>query len=80
MGTEKISRKLYDALKSVEFGFNHSRCQACAGWMVGPNGETDYAHTAKCPVNRALSLYEGVRTKKIWYKDRGFTKKHRDVA
>ncbi len=70
-----IEKLLYEALKSVEFGFNHSRCQACSGWMVGPHGETDFAHTAKCPVNIALSKYLGIKTKKIWYKDRGFYKK-----
>jgi hypothetical protein len=61
---------LYQALKSVEFGFAHTKCQACGGWMVGPHGETDFAHTAKCPVNIALSWYEGKRPKEVWYKDR----------
>lgn len=67
---QNISAALYEALKAVEFGFGHTRCQACGGWMVGPNGETDFAHTSKCPVNRALSMYEGKRPKKVMYTDR----------
>ena len=43
--------------------------------MVGPNGETDFAHTAKCPVNVALSAYEGKKPKKVLYKDRWPKKK-----
>lgn len=47
-------QRLSDALKLTEFGFNHSRCPVCAGWGVGPYGETDRAHTADCPVAKAL--------------------------
>jgi hypothetical protein len=40
-------------LDSLQFGFNYRRCPLCAGWNVGPNGETDKVHTATCPVPQA---------------------------
>jgi hypothetical protein len=42
------------ALEATQFGFNHSRCPVCAGWNMGPHGETDRVHTPKCPVGIAL--------------------------
>lgn len=42
------------ALRVTQFGFNHCRCPVCAGWDVGPNGETDNVHTPECPVALAL--------------------------
>lgn len=47
--------QLIEALKMTQFGFNHRRCQVCAGWNVGPNGETDDVHTASCPVGAILA-------------------------
>lgn len=46
---------LEGALKLTQFGFNLHRCPVCAGWNVGPNGETDNAHTKDCPVALALA-------------------------
>ena len=46
---------LEDALRMTEFGFLHRRCPVCAGFNVGPNGETDKVHTKTCPVAAALS-------------------------
>ena len=51
--------ELVKALELIQFGFNHSRCPACAGWNVGPHGETDNAHTADCPVATALAKATG---------------------
>ena len=45
------------ALEAAQFGFNHNRCSICAGWNMGPNGETDHAHTRDCPVGIALAAY-----------------------
>lgn len=51
---------LLAALKAVEFGaYGYRRCPACAGWSVGPNGETDHSHTTDCPVALALAKAEG---------------------
>ncbi len=50
---------LLAALKHVQFGFNHRRCMACAGWNMSPNGETDNVHTADCPVFLAIEKAEG---------------------
>ena len=47
--------QLREALRLTEFGFNHSRCPVCAGFNVGPNGETDKVHTANCPVGKAMA-------------------------
>jgi hypothetical protein len=47
------------ALRMTEFGFNHSRCPVCAGFNVGPNGETDRVHTKTCPVALALAAASG---------------------
>ena len=44
-----------EALRANEWGFNHRRCVVCAGWNVGPNGETDHAHTKDCKVATALA-------------------------
>jgi len=45
---------LREALKATQFGFNHCRCPVCAGFNMGPNGETDRVHTPSCPVGIAL--------------------------
>lgn len=50
---------LLAALKMTQFGFNHRRCVACAGWGMSPNGETDMVHTKTCPVALALAKAEG---------------------
>lgn len=47
--------KMRRALEMTQFGFNHRRCPVCAGWNVGPHGETDRVHTTGCPVGAALS-------------------------
>ena len=55
---EVAKAKLESARKALEltqFGFNHRRCPVCAGFNVGPNGETDLVHTKKCPVGLALT-------------------------
>lgn len=46
---------LLEALLATQFGFNHSRCPVCAGFNVGPNGETDKVHTKTCIVGRAIA-------------------------
>ena len=43
------------ALTLTQWGFNHRRCPVCAGFNVGPNGETDYRHTLSCPVAVVLA-------------------------
>lgn len=43
------------ALKLTQWGFNHRRCPVCAGFDPKGNGETDYRHTATCPVDAALA-------------------------
>lgn len=50
---------LLEALKTTQFGFNHRRCNVCAGWNMGPNGETDMIHTKECPVRKAIAKAEG---------------------
>lgn len=50
--------ELISTLNSIEFGFIHRRCSVCAGWNVGPNGETDKVHTKECPVPKALAAIE----------------------
>jgi hypothetical protein len=52
------TQELREALTLTQFGFNHSRCPVCAGRGVGPYGETDKAHTADCPVGKALAKPE----------------------
>lgn len=47
---------LRKALLATQWGFNHSRCPVCAGWMMGPYGETDFKHTDDCIVRKALNL------------------------
>lgn len=44
------------ALRRVEFGnaSTQHKCVACAGWDMGPNGETPRRHTKECPVGKAL--------------------------
>lgn len=46
-------RELETALAAVEFDCRE-KCVACAGWNVGPNGETHRAHTKTCIVAKAL--------------------------
>jgi hypothetical protein len=48
--------ELKAVLRLVEFGnaVTQHKCVACAGWDVGPNGETPRVHTKECPVRRAL--------------------------
>lgn len=45
---------LLAAVLATQFGFNHSRCPVCAGFNVGPNGETDKVHTKTCIVGLAI--------------------------
>jgi len=52
---------LVKALEATQFGFNHRRCPVCAGWNVGPNGETDMAHTKDCIVGSALSRFRSLQ-------------------
>lgn len=49
-------KKLTAALKLVQFGnaCTQNKCVACAGWDMGPNGETPGKHTPTCPVGLAL--------------------------
>jgi hypothetical protein len=54
----RLEDDLYEALKATQFGFSLNRCPVCAGWMVGPYGETDRVHTKKCIVAKALKRYE----------------------
>lgn len=49
--------ELVKALEATQFGFNHRRCPVCAGWNVGPNGETDMVHTKDCIVGTALTRF-----------------------
>ena len=49
---DKLIKKLEDALRKTQFGFNHRRCPVCAG--MSPNGETDMVHTKECPIGKAL--------------------------
>ena len=46
-------------LRALEYGFRN-RCPVCAGFGVGPNGETDRAHTADCPVPGAIRTVEAM--------------------
>jgi len=55
---QKSHKELLTALKSAQFGFGHGRCSVCAGWNMGPNGETDQVHTKKCPVGLAIQHAE----------------------
>lgn len=45
---------LLAAVLATQFGFNHRRCPVCAGFNVGPNGETDKVHTKDCIVGLAI--------------------------
>lgn len=47
--------QLREALTAAQWGFNHVRCPLCAGWMMGPNGETDMKHTPDCIIVKALN-------------------------
>lgn len=55
---------LVEALEATQFGFNHRRCPVCAGWNVGPNGETDMAHTKDCIVGNALNRFRSLEAGK----------------
>jgi hypothetical protein len=46
------NKRLKQALKAVEFGFNHARCAACAGWDGA--SENNHVHTKDCIVAQAL--------------------------
>lgn len=46
---------LVELLETVQWGFNHCRCPICAGWMMGPYGETDFKHTPECPIGVAVA-------------------------
>jgi Lar family restriction alleviation protein len=50
-------RELVEALKAAQWDC-HGKCPVCAGFMVGPNGETRRAHTASCPVGSALAKHQ----------------------
>lgn len=56
-----LADELAEALRLTEFGFMHSRCPVCAGFNVGPAGETDHAHTKTCPVAKVLARYDAER-------------------
>lgn len=45
---------LLAAVFATQFGFNYRRCPVCAGFNVGPNGETDKVHTKDCIVGLAI--------------------------
>lgn len=55
-----LEAELLAVVKRLEWGTGR-RCPACAGWDVGPNGETDLAHTADCPVALVLAKAEAER-------------------
>lgn len=55
-------------LQMLEFTFNFRRCSICAGWMVGPYGETDYAHTKDCPLGNFLDKHCPDRPKQTYPK------------
>ena len=61
-----VADALYQQLKALEFPAFRPRCGVCCGWNVGPNGETDRAHTADCPVAKALRDYENTHLDKIF--------------
>jgi hypothetical protein len=50
-------RRMLEALKAIQWGV-HARCPSCAGWNMGPNGETDREHTPRCIVGLAISEAE----------------------
>jgi hypothetical protein len=58
MRKTSLTKELVDVVKRLQFGFNHNRCPLCAGWNVGPNGETNYVHTETCIVKRVLDKVE----------------------
>jgi hypothetical protein len=47
---------LVEALREAQWDC-HGKCPVCAGFMVGPYGETRHAHTPECPVGTALAQY-----------------------
>lgn len=47
---------LVEALREAQWDC-HGKCPVCAGFMVGPCGETRHAHTPECPVGTALAQY-----------------------
>lgn len=49
-----LIKELLEALELNQFGFSHRRCSICAGWDMGPNGETDNIHTKDCPIALAI--------------------------
>lgn len=49
-----VLRKAKTTIAALEFGFNHRRCPVCAGFNVGPNGETDKVHRTDCTVAATL--------------------------
>ncbi len=52
---KEINKGLVGVVRALQFGFNHVRCPLCAGYDVGPYGETDKVHTEECSVARILS-------------------------
>jgi hypothetical protein len=54
-----LETELLRVLESIQFGFMHRRCPACAGWNMGPNGETDRVHTKDCPVGNVIAKAKG---------------------
>ncbi len=71
--TDKPAPDLREALEKIQFGWN-GRCPACAGWDMGPYGETDGVHTKECYVAAALAASPAPKP------DAGWVIKHGDPA
>jgi len=58
MSETKLIPELLTALKAAQFGFAFQKCPVCAGWDVGPNGETPLKHRKDCILARAIARAE----------------------
>lgn len=53
---EAVNKGALDILESIEFKIsNNWKCPVCAGWNVGPNGETQMKHTQDCALSAVLT-------------------------
>jgi hypothetical protein len=57
MRPSAVPNRVLQVLTAMEFpAVAKDRCTLCAGFGVGPNGETAKAHTASCPVPKMKLL------------------------
>jgi hypothetical protein len=57
---EVLVSELLSALEACQFDCRQ-KCPVCAGWDVGPNGETIKVHASNCIVGHAIKKAKAFR-------------------